>query len=323
MRLLTIIVLALAALYSAYWVTGRYAVTRGTDTVLTDLRDAGWTVETTDISTRGYPSRFDTTATDIALTTPDGAVTWTAPFVQVFALSYAPTRIIAAFPPEQTLALPGLTLRLSADGLRASAATRPTPDLPLSEAIVESGPLTLAADIGGTLTATRALMALRATDAPARYDVFAELTGIVPPALVTAPLTAGTDLPDTLDALRLDGTVTLDAPLDRHAAAARPTALTLRDASLRWGPARLALSGALTFDTAGRASGTLTLDADALPALIGLATNARLIDPDAAPGILATIAGIADGDTLTAPITISDGVASIGFVPLGTIPPLP
>ena len=121
MRTLFVVVALLAALYGGYWFIGQSQIERRAEAALADLEARGWDVAYSDLSTTGFPSRFDTTVSDIALTSPDGGIAWAAPFVQVFALSYRPNRIIAAWPDMQSLAVGGQRLDIAAQGLRASA----------------------------------------------------------------------------------------------------------------------------------------------------------------------------------------------------------
>jgi len=96
----------LAALYAGYWVVGSRTVEGQAVSGLDALQSDGWTVAYSDVNTRGFPSRFDTTVTDLDLTAPDGT-RYQAPFVQALALSYRPNEVIAAFPDEQTLTIAG------------------------------------------------------------------------------------------------------------------------------------------------------------------------------------------------------------------------
>ena len=125
MRKLLVLIFALAALWSGYWFVGATAVERGTQVLLDDLRAQGWQVEVADVGTRGFPNRFDTTATQVKLADPLGGFTWTAPFFQVLALSYKPNHVIAALPESQSFELPGQTLQVDSTRMRASLVVEP------------------------------------------------------------------------------------------------------------------------------------------------------------------------------------------------------
>lgn len=70
MRRLTFIVLILAAIYAGYWFIGVGAMEKSAADQFNDLEKSGWQVDYTDLSTAGFPSRFDTTVNDLTLTTP-------------------------------------------------------------------------------------------------------------------------------------------------------------------------------------------------------------------------------------------------------------
>ena len=61
MRLMLIVIFALAALWSGYWAVGSMAVERGTQHMIDQMRAGGWDVEVAEVNTTGFPNRFDTT----------------------------------------------------------------------------------------------------------------------------------------------------------------------------------------------------------------------------------------------------------------------
>ncbi len=105
MRRLTIIVLALAAIYGAYWVFGASMVERTATSRAELMRLEGWKIDYDDLSTRGFPSRFDTTVTALDVEIPSGDLAWSAPFVQALSLAYKPNEVILALPESQTITL--------------------------------------------------------------------------------------------------------------------------------------------------------------------------------------------------------------------------
>lgn len=307
MRALFFVVALLAALYGGYWFVGSSQVEARAREALADLRAQGWQVDYASLDTRGFPSRFDTTVTDLALASPDGRLSWEAPFLRVFALSYRPNRVIAAWPPEQSLTLAGQRLDIAAEGLRGSAAVDLSPDLPLADARLESGPMTVASAAGWELGLDRLLAAIRpAGPEPAAYDVFLEAEGLRPPALGAR-----------LGLLRLDGQVTLDAPLDRTLAAPpRLLGLSLRELRLAQGAAALAATGDLAPDERGFLAGTLTLRAENWRDLLALLESAGLLVHDQAPFLAGALEELAGGqDDIEVPVTFRDGqVEALGLV---------
>jgi len=324
-RALTIATVGLAALWAGWWFVAAHAAGRAVEGLVAGLRADGWEVGWNDIGTAGFPSRIDTTARDLVLSDPSGAVTWEMPRLQAFALSYRPNEIILAWPPVQEIALPGQRLTLAADALMASARVGIATDLPLETITVQSGLVTLASDAGWRIGASRLLAALRRTPAaaggeapPGSYDLFAELRELTLPALPGAP--AG---PGAAGELRLDAGLVLDQPLARGAAP-QLEAISLRSLRADWGSASLALSGEVTADAQGFAQGTAELELRNWPLLLEMAQQAGVVGAEEAARLHGMLDFAAHGDaTLTAPLGLAGGMVLLGgLVPLGPAPRL-
>ncbi|MDP3341189.1 DUF2125 domain-containing protein [Frigidibacter sp.] len=325
MRALLWITTAAAVLYGGYWVAGSIAMRRGAEAALADLQTQG-IAGPAEITLRGFPSRFDLTVEPVALRS--GAVEWSAPFVQLFMLAYRPTHLIAVWPHEQTLTLAGLPLAITSTDMRASAVVGVSGDLPLDRTvfIAEDLAINAGADLGVSLTEAR--MATRATDAGRLvHDLGAELLGLqLSPGLRNAADPAGT-LPEVMDSLRLNAALTLDRPLDRHAASAppRPVALDLRDLSLRWGDLSLTASGQLDRGADGRLQGRIDIDADHWREILALAVATGLVRKELAPTYAAALEQLAavsgnDPDRLQVPLVLSGGWITLGPLPIGIAP---
>lgn len=322
-RALTTAVIALAALWAGWWFVAAQAAGRGIDALIADLRADGWQVDYSDIATRGFPSRIDTTAQDLSLTDPAGRVTWETPDLRAFALSYRPNEIILAWPGRQTFALEGQTLVLDADGLMASARVGIATDLPLKTATIQSDLVTLTSDAGWRLGAAHLLAALRETPAgdgaeavAGSYDLFAELQELtLPSAMASGPHGAGT--------LRIDATAVLDRPLARGVRS-QVEAITLREARADWGETGLAITGEVQADEGGFAQGSVVLELRNWPELLAALHQAGLVRAEDLDRLQAALTFAASGDdTLTAPLVLSGGVVLLGgLVPLGTAPRL-
>ncbi|MCC7321135.1 MAG: DUF2125 domain-containing protein [Rubellimicrobium sp.] len=328
-RGLTIATGILAAGWSGYWFVAAQAARGGAEAIVSELRDGGWQVSYSDLSTRGFPSRIDTTLSDLALADPATGIGWNAPFLQVFALSYRPNEIIAAWPEEQTIALPGQTLTVRAEGLMASARVGVATDLPLEQATVQSGLITLASDAGWQGGASHLLAAFRrapgvdgAPPDPASYDIFADLAEIALPVDLLARLDPGTGTPAVAGRARLDAGVRLDAPLARGT---EPGILgiVLRDLRGEWGPASIALRGEVAPDAAGLAEGRVEVELRNWPLLLDLMSATGLVPAERADMLRNALSLAAQGDrSLSAALTLGGGMVSLGFVPLGPAPRL-
>lgn len=320
MKVLLFIVLALAAAYSGYWFIGARGVDRAVQNSLETLEAQGWNVTTGNIETRGFPSRFDITATDLTVTSPDGTLAYTAPWVQTVALSYRPNKVIAILPPEQTLTIQGQELKMSTDGLRASASVAANTALTFADLTAETKSLDVTSDLGWQLKTGAGLLALRpAGPAANTYEAYLGLADVMPQlGLASAPATPAQ--------FAADATVRLDRPLDRSLVqAGRPKIemVTLNSLDLTWGSLKLTGQGQVTVDAEGVPEGRITINADGWQDVIGLLAEAAIIDPDVLPTLtnMATMMS-GGGGALVLPITFKSGFMSLGPLPLGPAPRL-
>jgi hypothetical protein len=275
---------------------------------------------------RGFPNRFDLTLTAPDLGDPGTGFGWSAPFVQVFAMTWRPWHVILAFPPEQQVLTPAGTFTLTAGKLQASLRARPVTRLPLDRLTLVGTDLGLLAPGGVSLAAPELRFATRDLDGTGlRHEIGVEVTGLAPgPEL----LPAGTGLPDVLDRLRLDADLTFSAPIDRTMAEVRPevTAIDLREALLLWGDLSLRAEGALVPDAAGLAEGSLTLRVTNWQRLLPALVAAGLVRPDVVPTWtrMLEIMAQSSGDPAVIDVTLrfAQGRVSLGPLPLGPAPRL-
>jgi len=331
-RILGLAVAVAALGWSAWWFVGASARDAAVADWLAARRAEGWQAEAAAIDTAGFPNRFDTTLRKPALADPAEGWAWSAPFLQLLTLSYQPNAVVVAFPPTQTLAVPGAAMTLEADRLRASL--RLTPGLSLRLARASAVGEGLVADAGGwRATAARVETHLRAAarpDAPAdAYDAFFAFEALAPPEALRRRVDPAGRLPAAAESLRIDAELALDRPLDRFALEQAPPqarAIVLRAAEARWGPLALRASGSLRADARGYAEGSLDLTAENWRAMLRAAAQAGALSEDLARllegglGFVAALSG--DDDTLSAPLTFADGRARIGPVTLGRAPRL-
>lgn len=331
MRIMIIIVAALALLYGGYWFVGSRAVESGARDAITTLRQEGWQVDYTDLTTRGFPSRFDTTVTDLDLRDPGTGIGWQAPFLQIFALSYRPNQVIAVWPDTQTIILPDQTLTVTSDRLRASAAVRPGADMALDTVTVEAGATRVASDADWHVAVGRALMALReAGTAAGEYDLFFEASDItLPDGFFDAENPTGSVTPMTPAAvspavLRLDSRLGLDRRLDRFAGSRQGPhlqSLSLRDLRLIWGESSISGTGELTFDRNGVPEGEIRFTLHGWRDIIALVAASGLIDPNLAPTWENVAQALsAEDESLELPLSFQNGYMSFGPMPLGPAP---
>lgn len=303
MRRLLFCVLIAAALYAGYWVLGRVGLGKALDQIEASPQ-MPITYDTRRIS--GFPSRFDTTFTGLAVDTPE--LSWRTPLAQVFALAYRPTHVIAYLPGPHDLTVQGQPLRIEVADARASLRSAARPSLPLQAAILDVKAPVITTPTA-EIRATRALASLTASDEDATYSAHLDLPDLVIAALTPMSLRAAAEL-------------RFDRALDKDAGTARLQAIDLSEARIESGAQSVTLSGALTFDSIGMANGTLTVTAPDWRGVLAQLQSSGAITADQHQSLGTLLGGMAQGDRLTMPLTVRNGVVIAGFIPLAQIPPL-
>ena len=331
-RLLGGAVALAAAGWSAWWFVGAAAHDAALNGWLAARRADGWQAETASLETQGFPNRFDTRMTALALADPGAGWAWSAPTLDVFMLSYAPNRAIVGFAREQTLAVPGARAALRSQDLRASVRFAPGPSLALTRLSLEGRGLSLEGPgwrAAATSLAAHVLESDPATAPADSYDLYFAAEGVAPSRDLRDLIDPAGALPELAQALRLDARVALDRPLDRFAVEDAPpqvAALSLTAFEAQWGALSLRASGLVRADAEGLAEGEITVRARNWREMLraGVAAGALSADLGAALetglGFLAMLGG--DQNAIEAPLTFSGGYARLGPVPLGRAPRL-
>jgi hypothetical protein len=326
MRAIFTLVGVLAVAWCGYWFVGARFVTQAAEAALVQAREQGLRAEATDVTVRGFPNRFDLTVSSPDLADPASGFGWTAPFVQILALTYRPWHVIAAFAPEQQVTTPAGIFTLTAGKLQASLRARPTRALPLDRMTLVGSDLTLLAPGGVRMTAPELRFATRDLEGTGlRHEIGLELTGLAPDP---GWLPEGTGLPAVLDRLHLDADLVFSAPIDRNAPQTRPelTGLSLHEGLLIWGDLALHAKGNLVPDAAGLAEGSLTLRATNWQRLLPAMVAAGLLKPEVAQTWTRMLSVMAQqsGDPSTIDLTLrfAQGRVSLGPLPLGPAPRL-
>jgi hypothetical protein len=305
MRTFVFAMAVLVTLLSGAWFVVASQVETRAEAALADLEARGWQVDYAGLATTGFPSRFDTTVTRLRLASRDGRLIWETPSLRLYAASYRPNRVVALWPQDQTLAVAGQTLTISAQGLRASATAGLSADLPLDQATMGSGLTAVDAKAGWGIGMDRLVVTADRTG-PAGYDLFMEAEGLRPAAFSA-----------NIGLLRLDAQVALDAPVMlRNGVAARVQGLTLRELRLAQGDVALTGSGSLAPDAQGYLAGTITLAAENWRGLLDLLQAAGLLLADQrvfAEGALEELAQ--GGNRIEVPVTFANGrIEALGLV---------
>lgn len=325
MRKLIAVIVVAALVWSGWWVVGSTAVARGVAAWFEAQRANGVVAEYDDLAVRGFPNRFDTTLTDVALADPESGLAWEAPFFQIFALSYRPNHIIAIFPDTQTVTGPLGTARITSGKMRGSVVFTDGTDLALDHGNLVAEDVAI--DSGVTMRLETLRLASRRPVGQAQaHEVALEILGLAPDPRLIAAIAPNGDLPETVQTLRLDAVLHLDAPLDRFAAEVQPRLerLDMTGAEIAWGPIGLSAEGSVTVDGAGRMDGRVDLTVTDWRALLGFGEAAGLIAAGPAANLdraLSLFSGISgSGAALEFPLILNEGQMFLGPVPLGAAP---
>ena len=326
MRALLWVSVVLMALWSGYWFVGRSAVETATTGFFDGAAQRGFIAEKSGHQIAGFPNRFDLTVTDPRLADPRTGLEWTAPFVQIFSLSYKPWHLIMAFPPEQVITSPTDRIVVQTTGkLQASLIVKPNPDLVLDRTTVVGSGLSFVSDQSGRLAMDEFRFATRLD--PTRthtHEIGVEILGLLPDAAVSAALP---DLPAQIERLRIDAFAGFSAPIDRNVGQTRPelTQILMREASLSWGELSVFVSGDLEVQN-GIPEGQLDLRVEGWRNLVGLMTASGLVKPEVGPTVerMMEVYALQTGDAavLNVPLIFSAGQMRLGPLPLGPAPRL-
>ncbi|MFV2002510.1 MAG: DUF2125 domain-containing protein [Paracoccaceae bacterium] len=330
MRALTIFIIAIFLLWGGYWFVASSAVEKGLTNWLDDRANGRWQVQYASLNTRGFPNRFDTTVTDPSLSNRRAGIVWSAPFWQVFALSYKPNQIIAVWPNQQSVALPDQQIDVTSQNIRASVTFEPGTALTLNRSSFVLEDLALLSTQGWRMQIKSGRLATRQTVGRENtHDIFFQATQLQPPAALLSQLDPAGRLSSIIDVAEIDGTLVFDAPWDRFSLERETpliTAIELKKMRITWGDMDLQASGSIDVDRAGELAGNIDVTATNWRRMLALATA----NGGVKPGITQTIANAlellaqlgGDGEVLSAPLSFQDGLVKFGPIPLGRAPRL-
>ncbi len=327
MRILLLVIALAAFAWGGYWYVGSTALEQSLAKWFEDRRDDGWQASYAKLNTSGFPNRFDTTITGLALADPDAGISWSAPFFQILALSYRPHHVIAVWPNGHSFATPYQTIEIVTDSARGSVVLKPEAALTLdrSQFVVEN--LRLASNAGWALSAREFRFATRPTAGrDMSYDIGLSAVGVSPKGWFD-DLTRANDLPDEFRDLSIDAAVLFDAPWDRFAietARPQPREIDLRNLSAAWGEMEFQMTGKLEVDDVGIPTGSIAIRARNWRDMLDLAVVAGAISEQTLPAFesgLEMLAGISGNpEHIDATLNFRGGFVGIGPIPLAPAP---
>ena len=331
MRFLLALILLAAIGWSGYWVIGSSGSQAALQSWIDDRRGDGWVADYADLSIAGFPNRFDATFTDLDLADPGTGLAWQAPFFQILALSYEPTKVIAVWPQKQVIATPLETYNVSSDDMRASLALEPNTRLALERTTLTAQKLVIEAAAQPDTARIEALTlaAERLEESETAYRLGLSANEIAPTLPWLRRVDPQGNLPKTLQSMTADLTVSFDKPWDRAAievARPQPRKIDIKLAQANWGQLELQFAGAVEVDEAGQPNGQITVKARNWREILELAIASGAVPANLGGSIedaLGLIAGLSGNPkTLDIPLDFRNGRVLLGPVPIGPAPVL-
>lgn len=329
MRILLVAVCLLSMAWSGYWLFGARNVENGTRNWLDQRAEAGWVSNYSDVTTRGFPNRFDTTISDPELADPATGLAWSAPFLQLFRLSYSPHHVIVVWPERQTFASPRQRITVTSESAQGSLVFFSSREMHLDRSSIVADKIAMESSDGWTVEMTSALLATRPGGLANAVDVVVEAKDMRIGGTILDRFTKAKLTPGAIEGIKIDATFGFDAPWDKQALEIkRPgiTSLDLKLMQINWGQLEFRAAGDLEVDGEGVPTGKITIRAQNWREMLELAVAAGWIaEAIAGPiesglGFLASVSG--NPNTLDAPLKFENGKIAFGPITLGDAPRL-
>lgn len=324
------LILVLAMLYGGYWFVGRSQIqSQLTAAILqVDASEINVTYET--LTTRGFPSRFDTTLINLIVEDPNARIRWETPIFQLLALSYQPNNVRAYFPKEQVFMINGKHYTLFTNKMVARGQVSPSKSLAFQQAELELLNPRLRAENGAELSLARLFAAMRLTPGTTQsYDVYFEALSILLPKDIRNLIDPQNLQQQIIQSLRLDCDIMLSDQIelnstDADADALSIAALSIKEFALTWGQMSVSAIGDITSDETGLMDGSITISASNWQQTLDLAVSSGILE-DEHIFLVTQIANNLDEtpqipDILTVTLSIVKGELTISGFVLGPAP---
>lgn len=318
--------------WGVYWWIGATALEAGLGKWFDARRADGWVAETTTLEVHGFPNRFDTTFDGVKLSDPNTEVAWSAPVFQLLSLSYQPTHVIAIWPGEQTVSASGQDIKITAKPMRGSIAMDADAALPLDHTTIEIKDASFTSSKGWATGLEAGQLSMRRTpgaEDAGSFDIYLDLTNFKPDKGFLASLPGADGLPDTIEAVRMNGAVVFDKRWDRSAIEVgrpQPRHVVIETLSATWGDLDLQATGTLDVGPDGLPIGDIDVKATNWREMIEIAKASGKLKPEYVGAVtkglelLARLSG--DPETLDVPLGFHDGKMMIGPVSVAAAPTL-
>ena len=329
MRLWLVILALPVLLWSAYWGAGAYTLKHGMESMLQDQHNGAVLSRYGDAQVGGFPTDFQVNMSDLELDRAESGFSWRISQIELRAPSYQPQNIQLDVSGEQRVETTLGALDLEARLFEINVSLRPTLDLPLGRAqLALEGAVVAHEQKGWLLGLERLMVDLRDVPSPDQAGSAPYQMTLAAKSLDLSDL--GWNLPPShqvMESLRARIGFAFSRAWDRSVldqGFPRMDALMIHDIAMRIGDSEVTVTGQLERGSAGLMSGELLVDILNWRAILNILRQAGYIDPDIAGLIEDLMAGQdAAEDRVQLPITLEQGVISLGVFKLGFLSPLP
>lgn len=322
MRALLWIVIVVTALYSGYWFVGARGAEKAAHLAVEEAAARGISVAWDDLAVAGFPNRFDLTMTGPRVLAEQHQLRWSGDFAQVFSLSYAPWRLIAALPPEQHIGFRGQDIELGTTRMQASLYMKPGLALLLDDFKGVAEGVSLRSDRGWSASFRSLNLSLVAGEGNTATAAL-RLGDLRPDPAVIATLTR-VGLPELIERVDVLADLVLTAPVAMRAARPEVLEVMVREARFLWGPLKVSGTGSLRAGPVGRAEGEIRLRIEGWSEGLAALEAAGVIPPRFQAGLRSIVTGLAERSSepgvLELPLVMLNGRMMLGPVPLGDAP---
>jgi len=336
MHKLISLIVVLSGLYGGYWFVGANRLEAGLKEYLAAEHgpDDIIQIDYANLAVRGFPNRFDTRFEEVSIENKTNGILYSAPFFQIYALSYKPYHIIASLPHSQSLRLAGEQLGITSDEIKGSvvfdAPSLLDKALEIDRSSFVMSNLMVTSDQGWNTSIKTGSVAVRQTPTkPLHYDLAISAQNISLPRQLRMLVDPAGKLSELFDSIQLDSTLAFNNPLNLLADNNNQPVLEdikVTDLTFIWDDIQFQAKGALTIDSRGYPNGKLDLTATNWQKIYQLAQDSGAVDPEFAPTVqngLRVLAGMSEsGEIIKASLNFTDGQMSIGPFAIGPAPRL-
>lgn len=322
-KIVTVLVLALAG----WWWIATTGLLRSIEAVLDTQRRAGLEVSVASMTRSGFPLQIASRLEQVSLTDPAAQTNLRLPRISVASPVYWPGDATVRLPADPiTATSPQGMFTLTSDGAQAAIELHPGPALQLEALSGTSSAIALDLEQDRVFSvqevSAEVMQGLKAES----YDIGLTLSGFALGDKIRTALQMPSQPEARFGPIVADMTVTFDRPWDRSALAAtrpQPRIVTIEQMTASWAAIGIRLGGELTVAAGGIPSGALRVQVQNWQQIFELAVSTGAIPAEWRSTTERVLGAMSDAQgALDLNVTVERGQMRLGFLPLGTVPPL-